>query len=150
MIRGISHITFIVKDLERMSRLLIEIFNAREIYDSKGRDFSLSREKFFMINDLWVAVMEGDPLPEKTYNHIAFKIADTDYDAYLSRIRSFGLEIRESRPRFEQEGRSVYFYDDDNHLFELHTGTLDQRMDLYKSADTEDPADHQLRDSNTP
>jgi hypothetical protein len=26
---------------------------------------------------------------------------------------------------------SLYFYDDDNHLFELHTGTLAERLERY-------------------
>ena len=25
----------------------------------------------------------------------------------------------------------LYFYDDDNHLFEIHTGTLAQRLERY-------------------
>ncbi|EIW18957.1 lactoylglutathione lyase-like lyase [Pelosinus fermentans DSM 17108] len=32
----------------------------------------------------------------------------------------------------EGEGRSLYFYDYDNHLFELHTGTLTERLKRYK------------------
>ena len=26
----------------------------------------------------------------------------------------------------------LYFYDDDNHLFELHTGTLEERLERYR------------------
>ncbi len=29
------------------------------------------------------------------------------------------------------EGRSLYFHDHDNHLFELHTGTLEERLARY-------------------
>jgi hypothetical protein len=49
----------------------------------------------------------------------------------LSRIKSLGLDVRESRPRVEGEGRSIYFHDADNHLFELHTGTLQERLARY-------------------
>jgi hypothetical protein len=31
----------------------------------------------------------------------------------------------------EGEGMSLYFYDYDNNLFELHTGTLEQRLARY-------------------
>jgi hypothetical protein len=34
-------------------------------------------------------------------------------------------------PRVEGEGRSLHFYDD-NHLFELHTGTLEERLERYR------------------
>jgi catechol 2,3-dioxygenase-like lactoylglutathione lyase family enzyme len=75
--------------------------------------------------------MEGESLPARTYNHIAFKIEETEYDAKLAAIGKLGLDRREGRPRIEGEGRSIYFHDYDNHLFELHTGTLEQRLAKY-------------------
>ncbi len=77
--------------------------------------------------------MEGDSLGERTYNHIAFKISDDEFDAYADRVRSMDLDLREGRSRVDGEGRSLYFYDYDNHLFELHTGTLEQRLERYAS-----------------
>ena len=130
-IEGLSHITFVVSDLERTSIFLSTIFDAEEVYASGDKTFSIAKEKFFLINDLWIAIMEGKSLPEKTYNHIAFKIADRDFEKYHLRVSSLGLEFRESRTRIEYEGRSLYFYDYDNHLFELHTGTLDHRLAAY-------------------
>ena len=49
-------------------------------------------------------------------------------------IESVGAEIKPERPRVDGEGRSIYFYDFDNHLFELHTGTLSERLDRYKKS----------------
>ena len=133
MIEGISHITFIVSDLEKMSIFLSTIFDAQEVYVSGDETFSISQEKFFLINGIWIAIMEGKSLIEKTYNHVAFKISDRDFEKYRSRISSLGVEVRESRSRIEGEGNSLYFYDYDNHLFELHTGTLTQRLEAYSS-----------------
>ena len=132
MIEGLSHITFIVKDLERTSDFLIRVFDAKEIYESGERKYSYSKEKYFSINGLWFAIMEGEPLSEKTYNHVALKVSETDFDKYKERVRSSGVEILEERSRVNGEGKSLYFYDYDNHLFELHTGTLDQRLESYK------------------
>ncbi|MFV0395461.1 MAG: FosX/FosE/FosI family fosfomycin resistance hydrolase [Coprobacillaceae bacterium] len=131
MIRNISHITFIVKDLEKATQFFSSIFDAREIYDSKEKQFSLSQEKFFLIGDLWICIMEGNSLLEQTYNHIAFYVSDGELDMYLERIKSLGVEIRPERPRVKGEGRSIYFYDYDNHLFELHSGTLEERLNRY-------------------
>ena len=75
--------------------------------------------------------MEGEALKEKSYNHIAFKISDKDFEKYLERIRKLGVEIKEPRKRVEGEGQSLYFYDYDNHLFEIHTGTLEMRLKKY-------------------
>ena len=131
MISGISNITFIVKDLDKASKFFKEIFEAEEIYSSEGKGFSISEERFFLINDLWIAVMEGKET-EKSYNHIAFKIDESDCEKYLNRIEGLGLEIRTGRKRIDGEGNSIYFYDYDNHLFELHTGTLETRLLSYR------------------
>jgi fosfomycin resistance protein FosX len=136
MIEGLSHITFIVRDLDRMANFLKIIFDAEEVYCSENKTFSISKEKFFLTNGIWIAVMEGEPLSEKTYNHVAFKIADRDFEKYADRVKSLGVEFREGRSRVEGEGNSLYFYDYDNHLFELHTGTLEQRLARYKEAVT--------------
>jgi catechol 2,3-dioxygenase-like lactoylglutathione lyase family enzyme len=131
VIEGLSHVTFVVRDLERMTRILTGIFGAREIYVSGEETFSIAREKFFQVGDLWIAVMEGEPLPSRTYNHVAFKIEDADFEACEAKVKAMGLEIRPPRQRVPGEGRSIYFYDDDNHLFELHTGTLAERLERY-------------------
>lgn len=131
MISGISHMTFIVKNLTRSSVFFEEIFDAEEIYSSGEHTFSIAREKFFVIGNLWICLMEGDPLSERVYNHIAFQIEEHELERYIERIKSVGAEIRPGRPRIAGEGHSVYFYDYDNHLFELHTGTLEERLKHY-------------------
>lgn len=130
-INGISHITFIVSDLDRTSGLIEYVFDAEEVYSSSDETHSYSKEKYFTINGIWVAIMQGDPLPEKTYNHVAFRISEEDYDIYLERINMLGLEIKTDRDRIPGEGKSIYFYDYDNHLFELHTGSLEDRLRDY-------------------
>jgi catechol 2,3-dioxygenase-like lactoylglutathione lyase family enzyme len=123
--------TFIVRDLERMAAILTRVFDAQEVYSSAEETFSTAREKFFQVGSLWIAIMEGEPLPSRTYNHVAFKIPEAEFEAYEARIKALGLEIRPPRARVEGEGRSIYFYDNDNHLFELHTGTLAERLERY-------------------
>ena len=131
MIKGISHITLIVKDIEKTADLFRKIFDAEEIYSSGNEYYSRSEEKFFLINDAWFAIMEGNSLLEKSYNHIAFSISEHDFDKYKSIITEMGLEIIQDRKRIAGEGKSIYFYDYDNHLFELHTGSLDERLKNY-------------------
>jgi len=129
-IQGISHLTFVVRDLDRTAELLSIGLGAKEVYDSKGMNFSLSREKFFLLGGIWLAFMEGE-LTERSYRHVAFEVAEEDLPSYEDRLRRLGIEIKVPRPRIEGEGRSLYFYDYDNNLFELHTGTLEQRLARY-------------------
>jgi fosfomycin resistance protein FosX len=131
VIEGLSHITLVVADVDKAAQFFLDIFGAREIYDSCGKNFSLSREKFFLIGGTWIAVMEGDGRRSRSYDHIAFKIADSDVETYAERIRELGVEVKPGRGRIEGEGRSLYFYDFDGHLFELHTGTLPERLERY-------------------
>ncbi len=132
MIDGLSHMTFIVRDLDKMEQMLTTVLDAKKIYDSGDATFSLSKERFFDVGGVWLATMQGDPLPNKTYNHVAFKMAPEDYDDRLQRIQSLGLEVKEGRSRVAGEGHSIYFYDFDNHMFELHSGTLEERLQRYR------------------
>ncbi len=128
---GISHITFIVSDLERMATFLCKGLGAREIYDSAGHNHSLSREKFFLLGGIWLAAMEGNPPETRSYQHIAFKVSESDLATYQANLQSIGIEVLPPRTRIEGEGQSLYFHDFDNHLFELHTGSLEQRLAAY-------------------
>jgi catechol 2,3-dioxygenase-like lactoylglutathione lyase family enzyme len=59
MIEGLSHITFIVRNLDRMARFLKLIFDAEEIYSSSDQIFSIAREKFFLVKDIWIATSKS-------------------------------------------------------------------------------------------
>lgn len=107
---------------------LRNIFDAKEVYSSGEKQFSFSRERFFLIDGIWICIMEGGSLSERTYNHIVFQVSENDFGRYMQKIEESGVDIKPARPRIEGEGRSVYFYDHDNHLFELHTGQLETRL----------------------
>ena len=131
MIEGLSHLTFIVRDLGKMARIITQVLGGKEVYSSGDNTFSTSREKFFIAGGIWIAIMEGEPLPTRTYNHVAFKVTDAQLDTARIAAENLGLDIRPPRPRVDGEGQSLYFHDYDNHLFELHTGTLDERLQRY-------------------
>jgi fosfomycin resistance protein FosX len=100
MVKGLSHITFIVRDLDRMEDILAKVFGARRVYNSGNQTFSLSKERFFLVGGelgdpgapapICIAIMEGEPLQDRTYNHVAFKIEEADYEICLNRVRRSG------------------------------------------------------------
>lgn len=51
MIEGISHVTFVVKNLDKTTELFEKIFNAKEVYYSGDKKHSLFRERFFVIGN---------------------------------------------------------------------------------------------------
>lgn len=133
-VKGLSHITFICRDLEKTSQLFKGIFGAEEVYCCGDKPFSIAKEKFLKVAGIWVALMEGEPV-EKTYNHVAFQVSDEELAEFEARVRSFGLTILPGRKRESAEGQSLYFYDYDNHLLELHTGNLEARLLFYSDND---------------
>ena len=140
-IKGLSHITLVCADLDRMEEVLVKVLRARRVYDSGTDTFSVSEERFFIVGEanpydeldgVWMAVMKGDPLDQRSYNHIAFSVDETELVTAGHAVKTLGLEIKPSRPRVEGEGQSLYFYDHDNHLFELHSGSLRTRLNRYQ------------------
>lgn len=132
MSSAISHITFIVKDIEKTAKLFEFIFGAKILYSSGPRTFSISPEIFLSVNGLWIALMQGEPPAERSYNHVAFKVAPAEFAEVARRIRASGAEIKDGRSRIAGEADSLYFYDYDNHLFEIHSGTVDERLESYE------------------
>ena len=104
-ILGLSHLTFIVRDVGRTARLFCQGLGAQEVYDSQGRNFSLSREKCVMLGGLWLAFMEGEPPAERSYRHVAFAVADGDLPACEARLRALGAEVKP--PRAPGTGRGA-------------------------------------------
>lgn len=135
-ITGISHVTFVVRDLDRSAKMWCEGLGAEEVYDSTLRNFSLSKEKFLVLGGVWIALMEGEP-SLRSYRHVAFQIDEGELSKCEARLRSLGVEIKPPRPRVPGEGVSLYFYDFDDNLLELHTGTLDQRLRVYRGGAAE-------------
>lgn len=130
---GISHITLIVRDLDRAEAWLSAVLGAERVYDSGSKTFSRSPERFFLVgaDRVWIAIMQGEPQGDPGYNHIAFKVEPGSLGAYRARLEDAGLNIETGRSRVGGEGESIYFRDFDNHRFELHTGTLEERLARY-------------------
>jgi catechol 2,3-dioxygenase-like lactoylglutathione lyase family enzyme len=129
-VTGLSHLTFVVRDLKRSARLWIEGLGAEQVYDSGDQFHSHSPEKFFLLGGVWIALMQGEP-GSRSYRHTAFKVAADELPAFESRLRMLGAEVQTPRPRIEGEGLSLYFHDYDDNLLELHSGTLQQRLAAY-------------------
>ncbi len=132
--KAINHITLLCKNIENSADLFCDLFGAKVVYSSEIKSFSLSKEKFILIGTLWIALMEGSPI-ERSYNHIAFSIDEKDLALYETKIKTWKLDILPGRPRDPREGKSIYFYDFDNHLFELHTSDLQTRLAFYQESE---------------
>jgi catechol 2,3-dioxygenase-like lactoylglutathione lyase family enzyme len=121
MLTGLNHLTFAVRDLERSVDFYHRLLG-----------FALSAQwdtgAYLSLGELWLclsldASKADGPAPD--YTHYAFSIAQVDFDAFLRRLRHYGVaEWRENR----SEGDSLYFLDPDGHKLEAHVGDLQTRL----------------------
>ncbi|MDQ6421620.1 metallothiol transferase FosB [Paenibacillus sp. LHD-117] len=128
-VHSINHLCFSVSDLDRSIRFYERVFEAK--LKVKGRKLA-----YFDLNGLWIALNQEDIDRQnnaRTYTHIAFTIAEDEYESEVRRLDELEVELFTGRPRDERDKKSIYFLDPDGHMFELHTGTLDDRLAYYKA-----------------
>ncbi len=128
-IRGISHVTFSVSDLQRSLLFYQEVFGATLLLRGE-------RMAYLNVGGLWVALNVQTDIPRQeirlSYTHLAFAVDMDDLGRLQERLRQRGVSPLPGRFRAEGEGQSLYFTDPDGHLLEFHAGDLKTRLDAYE------------------
>ncbi|WP_409254337.1 metallothiol transferase FosB [Bacillus sp. SCS-153A] len=128
MIKGFNHFLFSVSDLEKSIQFYQDVFDARLLV--KGRTTA-----YFDLNGMWLALNEEKNVHRRneSYTHIAFSIEEEDYDVVYEKLLKLGAPMLSGRERSVEDKKSIYFTDPDGHKFEFHTGTLQDRLNYYRT-----------------
>jgi len=120
MLGSISHIALIVKDPARTGALFRDLFSARvlERMDDEGH-----LETFVRLGGTWLVLVAAPVERARTGDHIAFHATPEVLEATVAKLEALGYEFIRAR-----SNTSLYFFDYDDHVFELDTGDLDKEL----------------------
>ncbi|MBA1354619.1 MULTISPECIES: FosB/FosD family fosfomycin resistance bacillithiol transferase [Staphylococcus] len=129
MIQSINHVTYSVSDIKKSTIFYKDILKAKILVES-------DKTVYFTLGGLWLALNEEKDIPRNeiqySYTHIAFTIDENTFDEWYQWLKDNNVNILEGRSRDIRDKQSIYFTDPDGHKIELHTGTLQDRLNYYK------------------
>ncbi|WP_312684700.1 FosB/FosD family fosfomycin resistance bacillithiol transferase [Mammaliicoccus sciuri] len=129
MIKSINHICYSVSNLDNSIRFYKDILCGELLVSGKTT-------AYLDIGGLWVALNEEKDIPRNeiqySYTHTAFAIEESEYNSWYQWLKKNNVNILEGRTRNLRDKQSIYFTDPDGHKLDLHTGTLENRMNYYK------------------
>ncbi|MBN6204445.1 FosB/FosD family fosfomycin resistance bacillithiol transferase [Staphylococcus saprophyticus] len=129
MIQSINHVTYSVSDISESINFYKDILKAKILVES-------DKSAYFTLGSLWLALNEEKDIPRNeiqySYTHMAFTIEESEFDEWYQWLKDNNVNILDGRIRDVRDEKSIYFTDPDGHKLELHTGTLQDRLNYYK------------------
>jgi catechol 2,3-dioxygenase-like lactoylglutathione lyase family enzyme len=126
MLGPVAHIALIVRDPARTADFLRGLFDAAVLQrtDADGHD-----ETFVRLGVTWFALVGAAVSRERTGDHVAFRASRETIAAVAAKLKSQGCEFI-----LTPSGSSLYFFDFDNHVFELDSSDQEQELDRLAAA----------------
>jgi catechol 2,3-dioxygenase-like lactoylglutathione lyase family enzyme len=120
MLDAISHVALVVKDPARSASLFQELFDSKVISrtDSDGHD-----ETFVRLGRTWFVLVKASVERPRTGDHVAFTVSKAALFACAEKLKAMNHEFMLAR-----SDTALYFFDYDNHVFELDTADLEAEL----------------------
>ena len=120
MLESLSHIALVVTDPARTAALFHELFGAQAVerLDEEGH-----LETFLRLGGIWIVLVGAPVQRARTGDHIAFRATRETLEATAARLQTMGREHIRARG-----DRALYFFDYDDHVFELDTEDIDKEL----------------------
>jgi catechol 2,3-dioxygenase-like lactoylglutathione lyase family enzyme len=117
MLESINHIALVVKDPARTAALFHDLFGARAV---ERQDDEGHLETFVRLGGVWIVLVGAPVQRTRTGDHIAFHATPEILEATVAKLQTMGREFIRAR-----SNRSLYFFDYDDHVFELAAQDID-------------------------
>ena len=113
MLGKLSHIALIVRDPPRTASLFEDVFGATPVQrtDEDGHD-----ETYMQLGETWFVLVKADVDRPLTGDHVAFLVSPSTLATMAGKLKAMGHEYQLAR-----SDTALYFFDFDNHVFELDT-----------------------------
>ena len=120
MLNSISHIALVVADPARTTLLFKALFATQSVrrVDADGHN-----ETFVNLGNTWFLLAKATVERQRTGDHIAFHVTKADLLATVEKLKAMNLEYILAR-----SDSSLYFFDYDNHVFELDTTDVSSEL----------------------
>lgn len=120
MLETISHIALVVKDPPRTAALFHDLFGARAVTreDEEGH-----LETFIRLAGTWIVLVGAPVQRSRSGDHIAFRATPEVLEATVAKLQAMGRDFIRAR-----SDTALYFFDYDEHVFELDTEDLDKEL----------------------
>ena len=121
MLGPIAHVALTLKDPARTAEFLRDLFEAPVL---KRRDEDGHDETFVRLGVTWFALVAADVKRERTGDHVALRVAREAIPALADKLKAKGYDFI-----LNKTATSLYFFDFDNHVFELDCSGHEQELD---------------------
>lgn len=124
MITSMNHITLAIKNIDHSFTFYHEVLGLKPLVKwDKGA--------YFLVGDFWFCLnVDENRVPNPCYTHYAFTVTDEQFDLISDRINASNTKVFKDNT---SPGKSLYFFDPDDHKLEIHVGDWKSRLDSKKS-----------------
>jgi catechol 2,3-dioxygenase-like lactoylglutathione lyase family enzyme len=120
MLESISHIALVVKEPARTAALFRDLFSARVV---ERKDDEGHLETYVRLGGVWIVLVGAPVNRARTGDHIAFHATPEILEATVTKLQAMGREFIRAR-----SNRALYFFDYDDHVFELDAEDIDKEL----------------------
>jgi hypothetical protein len=120
MLDTIGHIALIVKDSGRTASLFKDLFGAAIV---TRNDVDGHEETYVKLGRTWFVLVQAEVVRPRSGDHIAFSVSRCTLLETAENLKRMNVEFFLAR-----SDTALYFFDFDNHVFELDTTDLDREL----------------------